>query len=85
MTGDVSGSPALALWRAFPVNAEPRPIVPLGEGDVLDPATGFHTDAQKTAYEEGRFALSTTLPPAAATAFRRLRAGGRDEHFTPGR
>ena len=72
-------SPALALWRAFPVQAKPRPIVPLGEGLVLDPRTGFRTVAAKTAYEEGRFALRTALPPGAITAYRRLRAIGVDD------
>jgi hypothetical protein len=82
----VSGSPtngasaALALWQSFPVQANPRPIVPLGEGLVIDPRTGFRTVAQKIAYEEGRFALRTGLPPGSTTAFRRLRAIGVNEH-----
>ncbi|HET6865353.1 MAG TPA: hypothetical protein VFH80_05495, partial [Solirubrobacteraceae bacterium] len=46
----VAPDSALALWRAFPVTANPRPIVPLGEGLVIDPASGFHNDAQKFAY-----------------------------------
>jgi hypothetical protein len=71
---------ALALWRSFPVDASPRPIVPLGEGVVLAPATGFRTGAQKLAYLEGRFSLATTLPPGADAAYRRLRAQGRDQH-----
>jgi hypothetical protein len=71
---------ALGLWRAFPVGAKPRPIVPLGEGLVLDPRTGFPSGAAKTAYEEGRFALRTALPPGSATAYRRLRAIGVNDH-----
>jgi len=71
---------ALGLWRSFPVGASPRPIVPLGEGVVLDPATGFHTGAQKQAYLEGRFSLGTALPPGAESAYRRLRANGHDQH-----
>ncbi|MGN6871027.1 MAG: hypothetical protein ACTHMY_21755 [Solirubrobacteraceae bacterium] len=81
-------SPALALWRAFPVQATPRPIVPLGEGLVLDPATGFHNDAQKFAYMEGHFVLRTLLPGSvgnfgrftevsANDAYRRLRGESR--------
>jgi hypothetical protein len=73
-------SRALALWRAFPVHAKPRPIVPLGEGVVLDPGSGFRTVAQKAAYEEGRFALGTALPPGSATAYGRLRAIGVNDH-----
>lgn len=73
-------SPALTLWRAFPVQTRPRPIVPLGEGLVLDPASGFPSDAAKVAYLEGRFALRTALPPGSAVAYRRLRAKGVNEH-----
>jgi len=76
----VVGSPALALWRAFPVQANPRPIVPLGPGMVIDPRTGFRTVAQKTAYDEGRFALRIALPPGSEVAYRRLRAGGVNDH-----
>jgi hypothetical protein len=76
----VMASPALALWRAFPVAARPRPIVPLSSGMVIDPRTGFPSGAAKTAYEEGRFALGTALPPEAAVAYRRLRAIGVNEH-----
>jgi hypothetical protein len=73
-------SPALALWRAFPVRATPRPIVPLGEGIVVGPSSGFHTGAQKIAYLEGRFVLGTALPAGSAIAYRRLRAIGVNEH-----
>ncbi|HKO26518.1 MAG TPA: hypothetical protein VJU80_03605 [Solirubrobacteraceae bacterium] len=78
-------SAALALWRAFPVSANPRPIVPLGEGLVIDPSTGFPDEAAKIAYEEGRFALHARLPGSvgsfgrfteisATAAYHRLRA-----------
>lgn len=76
----VVGSPALALWRAFPVRARPRPIVPLGEGIVLNPRTGFRTDRQEFAYLEGRYALDTALPPGAAAAYGRLRAQRNGQH-----
>jgi hypothetical protein len=78
--GQGATSAALALWRAFPVRARPRPIVPLGEGVVLDPGSGFHTTDQKLAYLEGRFSLGVALPPRAAPAYRRLRAQGRGQH-----
>lgn len=82
---------ALALWRRFPVNANPRPIVPLGERIVLDPASGFPTGAAKLAYVEGQFVLHTALPPgpassgrfhlvSATAAYRRLRVGGVNQH-----
>ncbi len=71
---------ALTVWRTFPVHATPRPIVPLGEGIVLDPASGFHTGDQQLAYLEGRFSLGTALPGGAAPAYRRLRSNRRDEH-----
>jgi hypothetical protein len=90
------GRAALRLWARFPVLANPRPIVPLGEGAVLEPASGFGTAAQKTAYEEGRFVLRTALPVwlvtfgryhlvSAATAYRRLRAhsGGQRDQVPP--
>lgn len=73
-------SPALGLWRAFPVQAKPRPVVPLGEGPVLDPQGGFRAVAQKIAYLEGRFALGTTLPAGSEIAYQRLRAGGVNGH-----
>jgi hypothetical protein len=53
---------ALELWNGFPVQARPRPIVPLGEGIVLDPSTGFPDDATKIAYLEDRFVLRAALP-----------------------
>ena len=61
---------ALALWNGFPVQARPRPIIPLGEGVVLDPRTGFPDDATKLAYSEGRFVLRAPLPKGPATAGR---------------
>ena len=76
----VAENSALALWRAFPVHAKPRPVVPLGEGLVLDPTNGFRTVAQKFAYLEGRFVLRTALPPGSELAYRRLRATGVNEH-----
>jgi hypothetical protein len=78
--GSNGASAALALWRTFPVQASPRPIIPLGEGVVLDPRTGFRTVAPKIAYEQGRFALRTALPPGSATAYGRLRAIGVNDH-----
>jgi hypothetical protein len=82
---------ALLLWRRFPAQAKPRPIVPLGEGVVLAPASGFRTDAAKIAFLEGRFRLRALLPGSvgnfgryavvpAGVAYHRLRAAGVDEH-----
>jgi hypothetical protein len=78
------------------VQAKPRPIVPLGEGDVLDPSTGFPDDSTKIAFEEGRFALGTALPRSpgsvgrfrigsAADAYDLLRSSGRPNgmHVAP--
>lgn len=88
-----SGRAALALWRGFPVHADPRPIVAVGEGIVLDPASGFPTDAAKLAYMEGHFVLRAPLPGSvgnfgryaevpATVAYRRLRAGRRQSGVT---
>jgi hypothetical protein len=84
---------ALLLWRRFPAQAKPRPIVPLGEGLVLAPANGFRTDAEKLAFLEGRFRRPPPplLPGSvgnfgrfseapASVAYHRLRAAGVDEH-----
>jgi hypothetical protein len=79
---------ALDIWSGFPVRAKPRPIIPLGEGEVLDPSLGFPDNSTKLAYEEDRFMLRATLPrsPAklagfrvisAADAYHRLRTMGR--------
>ena len=83
-----AGRVALDLWRAFPVDARPRPIVALGEGVVVGPRTGFPDTATKIAFEEGRFTLGTGLPRrsgtagrghtlSAAGAYRLLRVAGR--------
>jgi hypothetical protein len=66
---------ALGLWSGFPVQANPRPVVPLGEGVVLDPRTGFPDDSTKIAFGEGRFTLKTALPTGAVTAGRLSAAG----------
>jgi hypothetical protein len=83
-----AGRVALDLWRGFPVDARPRPIVALGEGVVVGPRTGFPDDTTKIAFEEGRFTLGTGLPRrsgtagrghilSAAGAYRLLRVAGR--------
>ncbi len=85
-----SARAALALWSGFPVRANPRPIIPLGEGLVLAPASGFRTDAAKFAYLEGRFSHPPPPPlpgsvgnfsrfeeASATVAYHRLRAGRR--------
>jgi hypothetical protein len=78
---------ALDLWSGFRVQASPRPIIPLGEGAVVDPSTGFPDGDTKMAYLEHRFVLNAALPkgPAnvgpfpvisAADAYHRLRTTG---------
>jgi hypothetical protein len=47
---------------------------------VVGPRDGFRTVAQKIAYLEGHFALGTALPAGSATAYRRLRATGVNDH-----
>jgi hypothetical protein len=69
---------ALQLWSGFPVQANPRPIVPLGEGPVLDPRSGFPDDSTKIAFGEGRFALATALPKGSAAVGRLSAAGAYD-------
>jgi len=76
---------ALDLWREFPVRAKPRPVVPLGEGVVLDPRTGFPDDSTKIAFGEGRFALGTALPKGPAVAGRLSAAGAYDALRSAGR
>jgi hypothetical protein len=73
-----AGEVALALWNGFPVQARPRPIIPLGEGVVLDPRTGFPDEPTKLAYSEGRFVLRAALPhgPTTAGRFRISTAAG---------
>lgn len=84
---------ALDLWSGFPVRAKPRPIVALGEGVVLDPSTGFPDDSTKIAFDEGRFALATSLPRSPGTvghdrilsaggAYGLLRSSGRPSGFS---
>lgn len=58
---------ALAKWQAFPVSADPRPLV-LTRGAVIDPATGFLTGEDKLAYIAGNFEFATAVPDAPATS-----------------
>ncbi|HEV2886896.1 MAG TPA: hypothetical protein VGX49_08300 [Jatrophihabitans sp.] len=65
--GDGNPSAILAHWRSFPVDADPRPPVLIGP-TVIDPQSGFPSDEDREAYQEGRFDLATTLPAAPSTA-----------------
>ena len=76
---------ALDLWNGFPVQATPRPVVPLGEGMVLDPRTGFPDESTKIAFGEGRFALGTALPKDPGTVGRLSTAGAYDLLRSSGR
>jgi hypothetical protein len=48
-------------WSAFPVSADPRPVVLIGDA-IADPATGFPNADTRVAYETGRFRLIASLP-----------------------
>jgi hypothetical protein len=83
---------ALAKWQAFPVTADPRPLI-LTNGEVIQPATGFLTAEGKLAYGTGNVELATPAPAAPATsagysiisakdALGRLRATGANEPGT---
>jgi hypothetical protein len=71
-----AGRVALALWSEFPAGSRPRPIIPLGEGAVLAPSTGFPNGDTKMAYLEHRFLLRAALPkrPAKVGRFRVISA-----------
>jgi len=58
---------ALARWRTFPAEADPRPLVLVG-GLVAGPASGFSGGPDKEAYLAGAFDIATTLPAGPATA-----------------
>lgn len=71
------GQETLAGWTSFPVGADPRPLVLLGERvNVKD---GFADDAGKTAFAEGRVDANGKVPPAAADAFAKLTKPGAGE------
>lgn len=63
------GQHSLEPWRDFPVDADPRPIILLG-----DPVTvpGFTTGEAKVAFMEGQIDPAGNVPPEAAEAFKRL-------------
>ncbi|MGC9221873.1 MAG: hypothetical protein ACP5H2_11085 [Solirubrobacteraceae bacterium] len=88
----VAAREALALWRGFPASANPRPIVVVGEGSVLDPALGFPNSADKIAWIAAHFTLAVPLPTAkstsdgypvisAAAAYRLLRSMGGKQKY----
>ena len=65
--GATSGSStALGLWASFPVDASTRPLVLTGP-DIIDPASGFASGGDKSAYIAGSFELRTTLPVGPVT------------------
>jgi hypothetical protein len=64
-TGDPAA--ALARWRSFPAEADPRPLV-LVDGLVRDPSSGFADDGGKEAYLAGAFEVAVSLPAGPATA-----------------
>jgi hypothetical protein len=52
---------ALSLWKDFPAQSSPRPLVLTGPA-IDDPATGFPDGDDKEAYISGHFTVATTLP-----------------------
>ena len=58
---------ALASWKSFPVDANPRPLLLLDDY-VLTPRTGFASVEDKEAFSSGAFDLAVRLPPAPASA-----------------
>lgn len=51
---------ALSSWSGFPVNAEPRPVIPLGGGTVSLPR--FRNLRDQDAVDEGSVRLDAVLP-----------------------
>jgi hypothetical protein len=71
------GPPTLAGWASFPIGAEPRPLVLLGE--LVSADKPFGDDAGKTAFAEGRIDPAGQVPPEAAEAFAQLVKPGAGE------
>ncbi|HEV2886898.1 MAG TPA: hypothetical protein VGX49_08310 [Jatrophihabitans sp.] len=64
-----AGNPAAALakWRSFPVEADPRPLV-LTRGTIIDPLSGFRSGEGKLAFLSGQFDLAVALPATPASS-----------------
>ncbi|HEX6685705.1 MAG TPA: hypothetical protein VF062_23215 [Candidatus Limnocylindrales bacterium] len=58
---------ALDKWASFPVDADPRPLVLIG--DPVSSVQGFSTDNGKLAFTMGRIDPDGKVPPEAAEAF----------------
>ena len=71
------GQATLAGWSTFPVGADPRPLVLLGE--PVGAAQGFTDDNAKTAFAEGRVDADGKVPPEAADTFAKLTKAGAGE------
>jgi len=71
------GPETLAGWSSFPVGADPRPLVLLGE--PVSAEQGFADDKAKTAFTEGRIDAGGKVPPEAAEAFAKLVKPGAGE------
>lgn len=65
-TPSANASAALDAWKDFPATAHPRPVVLLG-GPIIDPASGFRTDADKIAYDDHNFIAAATPQMVTAT------------------
>jgi hypothetical protein len=64
------GPQSLAKWASFPVDADPRPLVLLGE--PVNVEKGFTDGDGKAAFLDGRIDPNGKVPPEAAEAFAKL-------------
>lgn len=68
---------SLAKWASFPVNANPRPLVLIGEKVGIK--DGFAEGDGKAAFLDGRIDANGKVPPEAAEAFAQLVKPGAGE------
>jgi hypothetical protein len=64
------GPRSLEKWASFPVEADPRPLVLLGERVIVE--RGFTEGDAKAAFSDGRIDPDGRLPPEAAEAFAQI-------------
>jgi len=71
------GPQSLAKWESFPVQANPRPLVLLGQ--TVNIEQGFADGDGKLAFSEGRIDPDGKVPPDATEAFAKLVKPGAGE------